>query len=428
MRYAEALNYLYAKLPMFTRVGAPAYKSGLGNIEALCAALGNPEKKIRSIHVAGTNGKGSTSHYIASILQEAGYKTGLFTSPHLRDFRERIRLNGTMIPARFVSQFVSMNKGILDDIEPSFFEMNVALAFSYFAKVKVDVAVIETGLGGRLDSTNVITPDLSIITNISRDHADLLGNTHTQIAGEKAGIIKRKVPVIISEKQADIQSVFHKKASEMGSPIRFASDELDWQEIYWTSGKQPCLHLEGFHNTNKWSLQSPLSGAYQSKNLAGVLVAADALKKLGYSLTKQNIREGVKNVIQNTNLRGRWEKLTNTPLTYCDTGHNEAGVSEVLQMISKSKFENLHIVWGMVADKEVDAILEMLPIDAYYYFCKAKIPRGMDANRLQTLAASKSLRGKAYSSVKRALAAARKKAHPNDFIFIGGSTFIVAEV
>lgn len=428
MRYAEALNYLYAKLPMFTRVGAPAYKSGLGNIEALCDALGNPEKKFRSIHVAGTNGKGSTSHFIASILHEAGYKTGLFTSPHLRDFRERIRLNGTMIPARFVSQFVAKNKGILDEIEPSFFEMNVALAFSYFATVKIDVAVIETGLGGRLDSTNVITPDLSIITNISRDHADLLGNTLPLIAYEKAGIIKHKVPVIISEKQTDIQPVFDKKASETGSLMRFASDELDWQEINWTSGQQPHLHLEGFHNTSKWSLQSPLSGAYQSKNIAGVVVASDELKKLGYSLTKENICEGIKNVIKNTNLKGRWEKLSNSPPTFCDTGHNEAGISEVLQMISKSKFENLHMVWGMVGDKEVDSILEMLPVDAHYYFCKAKIPRGMDAYQLQTLAASKSLRGKAYSSVKRALAAARKKAHSNDFIFIGGSTFVVAEV
>jgi len=428
MRYTEALNFLYAKLPMFTRVGAPAYKSGLGNIEALCDALGNPENKFRSIHVAGTNGKGSTSHFIASILQEAGYKTGLFTSPHLKDFRERIRLNGAMIPTRFVSQFVATNKSILDEIEPSFFEMNVALAFSYFATVQVDVAVIETGLGGRLDSTNVITPDLSIITNISRDHADLLGHTLPLIAGEKAGIIKHKIPVVISEKQIEIQSVFDKKASEMESLIRFASDELEWQKIYWTSSNQPYLHLEGLHNTNKWSIQSPLSGTYQSKNLAGVLVAADALKKLGYSLTNQNIRKGIKNVIQNTNLKGRWEKLANTPLTYCDTGHNEAGISEVLRMISNIKFENLHIVWGMVGDKEVDAILEMLPVKAHYYFCKAKIPRGMDANRLQMLAASKSLRGKEYTSVKRALAAARKKAQPNDFIFIGGSTFVVAEV
>ena len=428
MRYAEALNFLYSKLPMFTRVGAPAYKSGLGNIVALCAALGNPEKKMRSIHVAGTNGKGSTSHILASILQEAGYKTGLFTSPHLKDFRERIRINGSMIPARRIARFVEQNQTLLNEIEPSFFEMNVALAFSYFEHENVDVAVIETGLGGRLDSTNLIQPDLSIITNISLDHADLLGNTLELIAGEKAGIIKHNVPVIISENQVDIQSVFENKASETGSRIRFASNEIQWHTIEWTNDNPPYLHLEGNFNGKKWSVHSPLSGAYQSKNIAGVLLATDELQKRGYSLTDQNILEGIKKVTLNTGLKGRWEKLSDSPTIYCDTGHNEAGVAEVLQMISRISFERLHLVWGMVGDKDVEKILEMLPKDAHFYFCKAKIPRAMDVNQLQKIAATKSLNGIAFTSVKRALANARKNAGPNDLIVVGGSTFVVAEV
>ena len=428
MRYAEALNFLYSKLPMFTRVGAPAYKSGLGNIVALCAALGNPEKKMRSIHVAGTNGKGSTSHILASILQEAGYKTGLFTSPHLKDFRERIRINGRMIPARRIARFVEQNQTLLNELEPSFFEMNVALAFSYFEHENVDVAVIETGLGGRLDSTNLIQPDLSIITNISLDHADLLGNTLKLIAGEKAGIIKHNVPVIISENQVDIQSVFENKASETGSRIRFASNEIQWHTIEWTNDNPPYLHLEGNFNGKKWSVHSPLSGAYQSKNIAGVLLATDELQKRGYSLTDQNILEGIKKVTLNTGLKGRWEKLSDSPTIYCDTGHNEAGVAEVLQMISRISFERLHLVWGMVGDKDVEKILEMLPKDAHFYFCKAKIPRAMDVNQLQKLAATKSLNGIAFTSVKRALANARKNAGPNDLIVVGGSTFVVAEV
>ena len=428
MRYAEALNFLYSKLPMFTRVGAPAYKSGLGNIVALCAALGNPEKKIRSIHVAGTNGKGSTSHILASILQEAGYKTGLFTSPHLKDFRERIRINGSMIPARRIARFVEQNQTLLNELEPSFFEMNVALAFSYFEHENVDVAVIETGLGGRLDSTNLIQPDLSIITNISLDHADLLGNTLELIAGEKAGIIKHNVPVIISENQVDVQSVFENKASETGSRIRFASNEIQWHTIEWTNDNPPYLHLEGNFNGKKWSVHSPLSGAYQSKNIAGVLLATDELQKRGYSLTDQNILEGIKKVTLNTGLKGRWEKLSDSPTIYCDTGHNEAGVAEVLQMISRISFERLHLVWGMVGDKDVEKILEMLPKDAHFYFCKAKIPRAMDVNQLQKIAATKSLNGIAFTSVKRALANARKNAGPNDLIVVGGSTFVVAEV
>lgn len=428
MRYAEALNFLYSKLPMFTRVGAPAYKSGLGNIEALCAALGNPEKKIRSIHVAGTNGKGSTSHLLASILQESGYKTGLFTSPHLKDFRERIRINGNMIPARRVTHFVEQNHSLLNALEPSFFEMNVALAFTYFAQEQIDVAVIETGLGGRLDSTNIIQPDLSLITNISLDHADLLGNTLNLIAGEKAGIIKKNVPVIISETQVDIQSVFEHKASETGSRIRFAGNEIHWHAIKWTNDNPPYLNLKGNFKGKKWSIHSPLSGIYQSKNIAGVLLATDELQKLGYTLTDQNILEGIKKVTLNTGLKGRWEKLSDSPSIYCDTGHNEAGVAEVLQMIARIPFERLHLVWGMVGDKDVEKILQMLPKDALYYFCKAKIPRAMDAMELQKLAASKSLNGKAYASVKQALTKARKNAGPNDLIVVGGSTFVVAEV
>lgn len=428
MRYAEALNFIYSKLPMFTRVGAPAYKSGLDNSIALCAALGNPEKRIRSIHIAGTNGKGSTSHFLASILQEAGYKTGLFTSPHLKDFRERIRINGNMIPARRVSHFVKQNQTLLNELGPSFFEMNVALAFSYFEHEAVDVAVIETGLGGRLDSTNIIHPELSIITNISFDHTDLLGNSLSQIAGEKAGIIKRDVPVIINENQEEIKSIFEHKAAETGSHIRFASDELQWDLVEYTNENPPHLQLKGKLKGNTWHIYSPISGIYQSKNIAGVILATDELRKRGFKLTDQNILDGIKKVALNTGLKGRWEKLADSPSIYCDTGHNEAGVEEVLQMISRISFNKLHLVWGMVGDKDIEKILQMLPKDANYYFCAAKMPRALDVNRLKQLAALNSLHGKAYASVRRALASARRNAGRNDLIVVGGSTFVVAEI
>jgi dihydrofolate synthase/folylpolyglutamate synthase len=428
MRYSEALEFLFSRLPMFTRVGQAAYKSGMGNIEALCAALGNPEQKFRSIHVAGTNGKGSTSHLLASVLQEAGYKTGLFTSPHLKDFRERIRINGKLVPARFVSRFVECNTPLIEALEPSFFEMNVALAFAYFAQEKVDIAVVETGLGGRLDSTNVIRPALSVITNISLDHTELLGNSLEQIAGEKAGIIKAGVPVVISEKQTEVGFVFQNKASEMQSNLRFASDEIEWNDISWELGTEPHIYVKGKFNHTILDVRCPLSGSYQLKNIAGVLVAVDELNKSGFQITSKQTLAGISNVKNNTGLRGRWEKLSSDPAVYCDTGHNEAGVSEVIQMISKTPHQNLHLVWGMVGDKDVRKVLSLLPTSAQYYFCNASIPRAMPAQQLRSLAEEMKLNGLAYSSVKKAIADAKRKANPDDLIVIGGSTFVVAEV
>lgn len=428
MRYTEALEFMFSRLPMFTRVGKAAYKSGMGNIESLCAALGNPEQQFRSIHVAGTNGKGSTSHFLASILQEAGYKTGLFTSPHLKDFRERIRINGKFIPAREVSRFVEKHHARLIDLEASFFEMNVALAFAHFAEQQVDVAVVETGLGGRLDSTNVLVPDLSIITNISFDHADLLGNTLPAIAAEKAGIIKRDVPVVVSERQEDVAHVFQNKSTETKSVIRFASDEVRVIETSWSQESEPQLNAKLQLRGAEYNLTTPLSGAYQIKNLAGVLVAIEELNSLGYQISDEHLLNGVRCVKSNTGLRGRWEKIGASPDIYCDTGHNEAGVKEVLEMIHRTPHKHLHLVWGMVNDKDIRTILSMLPQYARYYFCNASIPRAMPAEHLCKEAAGFGLIGGSYTSVRKAISIAKRKAKPDDLIVIGGSTFVVAEV
>lgn len=429
MRYTEALDYLFSRLPMFTRTGAAAYKTGLGNIEALLGALDNPERKLKTVHVAGTNGKGSSAHFLASILQEAGYKTGLFTSPHLKDFRERIRVNGEMIPTRKVSRFVEQHRTMLEEIQPSFFEMNVALAFSHFAALQVDIAVIETGLGGRLDSTNVIQPELSLITNISFDHTDLLGDTLGKIATEKAGIIKHGRPVVLSETQAEILSVFTDKAQKENSRLILAEEQVRWK------GQPTPEHSDGtrLKLTANWEnreivLESPLNGAYQQKNLAGVLSVVSQLKVLGWSVSDDAVKHGILKVKVNTGLRGRWELLSAEPKVFCDTGHNKAGVEEVLAMIAKIPHQKLHLVWGMVSDKDVSGILKMLPKTANYYFCKAKIPRAMDAAELQLKAGESGLKGKKYQSVKSALWAAKKAANPSDLIVVGGSTFVVAEV
>jgi dihydrofolate synthase/folylpolyglutamate synthase len=414
---------------MFTRVGSAAYKTGLGNIEALCETLGNPEQKFKSIHVAGTNGKGSSSHLLASVLMEAGYKTGLFTSPHLKDFRERIRINGKLISRPEVIGFVEKSKIQFGNLEPSFFEMNVALAFDYFARKKVDIAVIETGLGGRLDSTNVITPELSLITNISFDHADLLGHTLELIASEKAGIIKSNIPVVVSEKQSETFEVFQQKALGMQSVIRYAEDQIRWDNVReeFHDGR-PWLMAETWWAKEKLSIQSPLAGSYQLKNLAGVLTAIDALKKQGWKISKNAVEQGIRKVIENTGLRGRWEMLSEQPRVFCDTGHNEAGVQEVLKQIAKTPHQKLHLVWGMVSDKDVSKVLSLLPKEANYYFCRAQLPRALDAKALREKGLENGLKGKAYTSVRNALKAAKKAAQPNDLVVVGGSTFVVAEV
>jgi len=435
MDYRETVDYLYSRLPVFTRIGKAAYKANLNNIQSLCATFGNPERSFRTIHVAGTNGKGSSSHYLASVLQEAGYKTGLFTSPHLKDFRERIRINGKSISKQDVVDFVADKTPIIEQIEPSFFELTVALAFQHFAKHNVDIAVIETGLGGRLDSTNVIIPELSLITNISFDHMDLLGETLGKIAIEKAGIIKPGVPVIIGERQDETASVFISKASREKSSLYFADDHVAWSTVgHHSEGGKLLLDLRG---TVTWSQEKPISlsltselpGRYQQKNLKGVIAAIFRLRENDWKISDTAVENGIRNVMKNTGLHGRWETLSHHPIVICDTGHNEAGIAEVLMQLKQMPHRKLHIVWGMVADKDISTILNMLPKNAVYYFCKADIPRALNENELLVQAEKAGLTGATFKSAKKALNAAKKTADPlNDLVFVGGSTFVVAEV
>ncbi|MBS1507535.1 MAG: bifunctional folylpolyglutamate synthase/dihydrofolate synthase [Bacteroidetes bacterium] len=406
---------------MFQRIGAAAYKEDLTNTLALCQALGNPERAFKTVHVAGTNGKGSSSHMLAAILQSAGYKTGLYTSPHLKNFTERIKINGQEVHQSFVIDFVERIKPAIETIEPSFFETTVAMAFDYFRKEKVDVAVIEVGLGGRLDSTNVITPEVSLITNISWDHADLLGDTLQKIAGEKAGIIKPHIPSVVSERQEEVADVFIAKARKENSPLTFAS------EIYEVDALGDGNFSARSHSgSNRYQLE--LKGAYQQKNLAGVLATVDELRKKGFAISNENVSDGLKRTVQLTQLKGRWQKLNDSPLTVCDTGHNEAGIAEVMHQIQQQKFETLHIVWGMVKDKSPDRVLALLPKTAKYYFCQASIPRALPVAELQAKAKTFGLDGVAIEEVNKAIAEARKMASPNDMIFIGGSTFVVADI
>lgn len=424
--YREAIHYLYTNLPVFQRVGAAAYKKDLTNTWALCAALNNPERKFKSVHVTGTNGKGSSSHMLASILQTSGYKTGLYTSPHLKSFTERIRIDGQEIPEHYVLDFVNRIRPFIDEIQPSFFEITVAMAFDYFANRNVDVAVIEVGLGGRLDSTNVITPELSLITNIGWDHKEILGDSLERIAFEKAGIIKPGVPVVISERQTEVQEVFLKQAAERHAPIYFASDEYQVQ-VMNVSGEN---HYKIFYKGNVIfdDLYIPLQGYYQKKNLAGVLKAVDILKQDQWKIGAAGLLKGLSDVIRLTGLKGRWQTLGTHPLIICDTGHNVDGLREVVDQIRAQSFQKLHIVFGVVKDKDLQGVLDILPKDALYYFCEAKIPRAMDAHQLQTLAAGTGLHGAVIKDVNEALAEAKRHATRDDMIFIGGSTFVVAEV
>lgn len=420
MSYAETVDYLYKSLPIFQRVGASAYKSDLTNTIALCEALGNPQHKFKSIHVAGTNGKGSTSHMLAAILQSAGYKTGLYTSPHLKAFTERIRINGREVSQQFVVDFVSRIKPHIERIQPSFFEITVAMAFDYFASQQVDIAVIETGLGGRLDSTNVITPVLSIITNISWDHMDLLGDTLPKIAAEKAGIIKPGIPVIISETQKEVQDVFMTEIDSKNCKIEFADLE------YRVAGNYESFQVKS--TKSEFAIQCDLKGLYQSKNIAGVLAALDELRLQGFNISDAALTSGLKNVTTLTGLKGRWQKLSDTPLTICDTGHNEAGIREILNQINGLNYAKLHWVLGVVKDKDVSKILKLLPTTAHYYFCQANIPRAMDAVTLSQHAKSMGLTGIIVPDVNEAIRTATKNAQPDDLILIGGSTFVVAEI
>ncbi len=401
MTYQEALDWMFAQLPMYQRQGAIAFKKDLSNTIALSKELGFPERQFKSIHVGGTNGKGSTSHMIASVLQESGYKVGLYTSPHLKSFTERIKINGIEISEDEVLLFIEKNKDFLEKQGLSFFEMTVGLAFDFFAKEAVDIAVIEVGLGGRLDSTNIITPEVSVITNIGLDHTQFLGETLPEIAFEKAGIIKSKIPVVIGEHQPEVEAVFIEKAKLMEAPICFASDN---QESYSTD----------------------LLGMYQQKNTKAAVKALQLLH--GFVISDTDIVQGLAKVVENTKLMGRWQILQETPKVVCDTGHNKDGLQITMKQLATEKYENLHIVFGVVSDKKLDEVLPLMPKAARYYFCKPNIPRGMPAETLQEEAAKYLLKGEVYDSVHQAYEKALSTANREDFIYIGGSTFVVAEV
>jgi dihydrofolate synthase/folylpolyglutamate synthase len=424
MNYQETLDFLFSQLPMYQRAGKAAYKADLANTLALDKYFGHPHRRFRTIHVAGTNGKGSVSHMLASVLQAAGYRTGLYTSPHLLDFRERIKIDGRMISETEVTQFVEQHRGVIERIAPSFFEMTVAMAFDYFARKEVDVAVVEVGLGGRLDSTNIITPDLSVITNIGLDHTMFLGDTLRAIAGEKAGIIKTGVPVVVGRHQEEIEDVFRDKAKKQRASLYF-SGELATLKPGVTSAEFQELIAEASLGGGTYRL--PLLGHYQQENFRTVLAALNILNKSWYELTPESISKGIENVVKNTGLLGRWQKLSEHPTVICDTGHNVDGISEVMQQLMLQGKENIHIVWGMVNDKDISGVLKLLPVNARYYFTRASIPRALDEKLLEEDAGKVGLRGESFRNVRLAIDAAKKNAAYNDLIFIGGSTFVVAE-
>lgn len=424
MNYKETINYLFESTPLFQQVGKAAYKEGLENTYILDEHFGHPHRKFQTIHVGGTNGKGSCSHTLAAILQSAGYKVGLYTSPHLVDFRERIKINGETIPQEYVIDFVEKERHFFEPLHPSFFELTTAMAFTYFAEQNVDIAVVEVGLGGRLDCTNIIQPILSIITNISFDHVQFLGNTLALIAGEKAGIIKENTPVVIGETTPETRSVFMKTATEKKAPIYFAED------------LHPLLSFQvipegGFiYQTDKYSeLKGELGGFCQEKNTNTILTALSVLKNIGQiSFNESHIRKGFANVCELTGLMGRWQRLSSSPTIICDTGHNVGGIQYIVKQLQQQSYKNLRIVFGMVNDKDINGVLKMLPTNAIYYFTQASVKRAMPVSDLKLLSQKYGLNGKCYANVTEALCQARKDADANDFIFVGGSSFIVADL
>ena len=428
MTYSEVLEFLFSQFPSYHRIGKAAYRNDLDNIIILDNYFKNPHRRYFTIHVAGTNGKGSVSHMIASILQEAGYKTGLFTSPHLKDFRERIRVNGEMIPENNVITFVTNHKDLISSVNPSFFEMTVAMAFNYFAECNVEVAVVEVGLGGRLDSTNIINPVLSVITNIGHDHMDILGDTLEKIAFEKAGIIKEKIPVIISETQPETKNVFLKKAEDLKAPIYFA-DTIFSCELSKNINENEGRHflITELSTGNRFEGTTILTGNYQAKNINAVFAAFNLLKEV-FDISELNISEGIRKVILNTGILGRWQILSKSPLTICDTGHNKEGLEYVVSQLESIPKSGLHMVIGFVNDKDLGFVLPLLPKDAAYYFTKASLPRALNESVLKSEGEKYGLKGECYTDVVSALNAARNNAKPTDLIFIGGSTFVVAEV
>ena len=416
MNYSESISFLYAQLPVFHREGAKAYKPGLGNIEALCDLMGNPEHSFKSLHIAGTNGKGSSSHFMASILQEHGYKVGLYTSPHLHSFTERIKINGIQVAEEWVADFVTNHQNLIEKVRPSFFEWTVIMAFTYFKEQQIDYAIIETGLGGRLDSTNIISPLACLITNISFDHQDLLGDTLEKIASEKAGIIKSLIPVTISEKQPETSDVFLAKASNVNAPLQFASDVISAVDFTFTSP-----------TWGEMKVNSPYKGHYQQKNIRGVLAWCEQIQSI-IPLEAAKIKSGIERTRLNTGLQGRWEILGESPKIIADTGHNKSGITEIMQQIKQEAFDHLTIILGMVADKDIDSVLTLFPTEANYYFCQANNPRAISALELQKLAATKGLNGKVVPSVNEAIALAKLNSKPSDGILICGSTYLVGEI
>lgn len=425
MDFKSTLEYMYNLLPMYQRVGKIAFKKDLSNTIRLCESLGNPQDSFRSIHIAGTNGKGSSAHMLASILQSAGHNTGLYTSPHLKSFTERIRVNGREVEEEFVCDFIHRIKKDIEEIQPSFFELTVAMAFDYFSKQQVDIAVIEVGLGGRFDSTNVITPLISLITSIGLDHTDMLGETLSEIAFEKAGIIKEKVPVVISETQKETTGVFTKRAMESNAPLFFADQEYEVSAILNSSYD---LKFSAKSDAKLLTATTDLSGQYQLKNLPGVLKTIDILNNQGFQITDQQLQEGFRNVAKKTRLLGRWQKLNDNPLTICDTVHNAAGIKYLLKQIEQIDFDKLYIIWGSVEGKDLQSIFQLLPNDAFYYFCEASIQRAQKAELLWEKAKGFALEGIVIKDVNNAIDTARAHANENDLIIIGGSNFIVAEI
>ncbi len=427
MNYDETLEFLYSQLPAYHRIGKPAYKNNLDNTLALDEYSGNPHRLYKTIHIAGTNGKGSVSHLIASVLMESGYRTGLFTSPHLRDFRERIRINGKMIPRSTVIKFVRDHQPVIKSLKPSFFEMTAAMSFSYFADAGADVAVIETGLGGRLDSTNIITPVLSVITNVGHDHMDMLGDSLQKIAAEKAGIIKQNVPVVISETQPETAGIFLSKAEGTDSPLSFADTNFSCiPGGYSKSGKTRNFAVTDLSSGRVINVESGLHGDYQAGNLKALFEVFRVME--GFIITEDDILRGIRNVVRNTGIMGRWQVLGRSPLIVCDTGHNREGLEFVIKQIRNQPKNRLHMVLGFVNDKDVRSLLSVMPEDAIYYFTRASVERAMDENVLLSEALRAGLEGKSYRDVRSAMIAAIGNAEEDDMIFIGGSTFVVAEV
>lgn len=431
MTYQQTLNYLITKLPLFSKIGAAAYKKDITNTVLLCKAAGNPQNKIKTIHVAGTNGKGSVSHMLAAIFQQSGYKTGLYTSPHLKNFRERIKVNGEMISEDFIVSFVEKIKSVSEQINPSFFELTVVMALQYFEEEKVDLAIIETGLGGRLDSTNVITPELSIITNIGYDHMNILGDTLEKIAFEKAGIIKPNVPVVIGESLPATKSIFLEKSKQSNAPIVFAEDKFNITNSVLQNNElevEVCEINPDIYRDQKEIIVLDLNGIYQQKNLLTVLAAVDELKRQGFNLGKENVKSALVSVKSTTGLHGRWDVIQQHPMIALDVAHNEDGIKQLLHQVTLYNYKTLHIVFGIVKDKDSDKILFLLPKDATYYFTKAQIPRALPEDELAEKAKAYNLTGEKYAEVNEALKAAIAKASKKDLIIVCGSLFVVGEV